>query len=219
MGRTIVVGDIHGCADELTDLLHKVGLEQDDRVVAVGDLTVKGPKSKDVLDLFSRDSRFSSVLGNQDLAVLKRWQDESLILKTGQQQAYNELKSSGEHYFHYLNSLPFTIDLGSHIVVHAGLRPGIPISEQVEEDLTELRTLGVDRTSREGQPWYEEYKGEKIALFGHWPAPQPRRGRCALGLDTGCVYGFHLTAYILETDELVNVQARRLYAQKQLSKI
>src|SRR5712692_9421564 len=52
VGRTIVIGDIHGCFDELTDLLELVKLRKDDRVVAVGDLIVKGPKNQQVLDLF-----------------------------------------------------------------------------------------------------------------------------------------------------------------------
>jgi len=58
MGRTIVVGDIHGCFDELTDLLELCGLQADDRVVAVGDLIVKGAKNREVLDLFIDDQRF-----------------------------------------------------------------------------------------------------------------------------------------------------------------
>jgi len=94
-------------------------------------------------------------------------------------------------------------------VVHAGVRPGVPLHEQSAEDLLELRTLGKKkRTSRKGVPWYEVYDGEKIVLFGHWPAPEPRLARRAIGLDTGCVYGNRLTAYIIETGELVSVAAR-----------
>jgi diadenosine tetraphosphatase ApaH/serine/threonine PP2A family protein phosphatase len=97
------------------------------------------------------------------------------------------------------------------LVVHAGVRPGVSLEEQSAEDLTELRTLGPDRTSREGVPWYELYDDEKIVLFGHWPAPVPRRGPRAIGLDTGCVYGYQLTAYVIETEEFLSVQARRAY--------
>ena len=59
MGRTIVIGDILDCFDELIDLLDLVELRKHDRVVAVGDLTVKGPKGREVLDLFIDDKRFS----------------------------------------------------------------------------------------------------------------------------------------------------------------
>ena len=212
MGRTIVVGDIHGCFDELTLLFDTVGLLPSDKVVAVGDLVTKGPKNKEVLDLFMRDSRLSSVLGNHDLALLRFWRGDVATLKSHQQQTYNELNDYEKRYFEYLDTLPFTIDLNSHLVVHAGLRPGVPLRGQSPEDFTELRTLGADRTSREGIPWYEAYDSEKVVLFGHWPALEPRRGRSAIGLDTGCVYGNKLTGYVIETAELVSIPAYRAYA-------
>jgi serine/threonine protein phosphatase 1 len=54
--RTIVVGDIHGCYDELMALMEKVDLQDNDRVVSVGDLISKGPKSREVLELFISDN-------------------------------------------------------------------------------------------------------------------------------------------------------------------
>nr|MBA3246660.1 metallophosphoesterase [Pyrinomonadaceae bacterium] len=195
MGRTIVVGDIHGCFDELEDLLSRAGMTTDDRVVAVGDLTCKGEGSREVLELFIEDARFSAVVGNHDRAILRFWRGEEVSLKSSQEQTRQQLEPERERYFAYLNKLPYYLDLGSHVIVHAGVRPGVPLSAQSEDDLTELRTLGPDRTDRDGTPWYQIYDGEQIVLFGHWPAPVPRIGPRAIGLDTGCVYGFHLTAY------------------------
>lgn len=209
--RTVVIGDIHGCYDELVELLDRVGLGADDRLVCVGDLVVKGWKNREVLNLFSEDERFSAVIGNHDRALLRHWRGEPVRLKESQEAARAELESDRERYAAYLNSLPLMIDLGSHLVVHAGVRPGVALEAQSLEDLTELRTLGRDRTSREGTPWYEVYDGPKIVLFGHWPAPEPRRARRAIGLDTGCVYGYQLTAYVIETDEFISVNARRAY--------
>lgn len=210
-GRTIVVGDIHGCYDELLALLERAALGARDRVVSVGDLIVKGPKNREVLDLFIEDERFSAVLGNHDRALRRHWRGESVSLKDSQERACAELEDGQARYSGYLESLPLTIDLGSHVVVHAGLRPRVALADQSEEDLTELRTLGPDRTDREGVPWYEQYEAEKIALFGHWPASSPRRGPRAIGLDTGCVYGYQLTAYIIETGEFLSVEASRAY--------
>jgi hypothetical protein len=212
-GRTIIVGDIHGCYDELVALLGKAGLGPADRVVSVGDLIVKGEKNREVLDLFIEDERFSAVLGNHDRALRRYWRGEDVTLKESQEKVRAELAVDEARYSAYLQSLPLMIDLGSHVVVHAGVRPNVALSGQTVEDLTELRTLSEDRTSREGVPWYERYEGEKIVLFGHWPAPTPRRGPRAIGLDTGCVYGYQLTAYILETGEFVTVQAERVYEQ------
>jgi diadenosine tetraphosphatase ApaH/serine/threonine PP2A family protein phosphatase len=209
--RTIVIGDLHGCYDELLALLERVALKSEDRVVCVGDLIVKGEKNAEVLDLFMRDARFSSVIGNHDRALLEYWKGERTHLKPTQERARAELEPKRERYAAFLASLPAFLDLGTHVVVHAGLRPGVGLDEQSIEDLTELRTLGEDRTSREGVPWYDLYDGEKIALFGHWPMTPPRRGPRAVGLDTGCVYGYSLTAYVIEEDKFYNVAAFRTY--------
>ena len=209
MSRTVVVGDVHGCYDELVALVGRVDLGESDRLVCVGDLIAKGKKSREVLELFMSDPRFTSVLGNHDRAVLEylRGERKKKTLKDAQRKAAKKLKESRERYAAYLATLPPYIDLGSHVVVHAGLRPGVALEEQSLDDLTALRTLGPDRESREGTPWYELYDGEKVALFGHWPAPEPRRGPRAIGLDTGCVYGGALTAYVVETGEFHSVPA------------
>jgi len=209
--RTIVVGDLHGCYDELRDLLDKVGFNGSDRVVCVGDLVTKGPKNREVLELFMSDPQFSAIIGNHDLALRRRWNGEKFKLKPSQKPTYKELKREKEKYVGYFNQLPFMIDLGSHLVVHAGLRPGVALHSQTTEDLTELRSIGPDRTQRDGMPWYDVYDGEKVVLFGHWPSAEPRRGKKAIGLGTGCVYGHRLTAFIVETGELVSVRARRSY--------
>ena len=211
MGRTIVIGDIHGCFDELTDLLELLNLQSDDRVVAVGDLIVKGEKNREVLDLFIDDKRFSSVIGNHDRALRQRWRGEPIRLTREQQKASAELETNRERYANYLKSLPYVINLGFHLVVHAGVRPGVRLKHQMASDLTEIRTMGANPPSRKGVPWYEVYRGRKTVLFGHWPAKQPRRTARAIGLDTGCVYGGHLTAFIVESNQLVSVPSRRAY--------
>ncbi|HJZ80841.1 MAG TPA: metallophosphoesterase [Pyrinomonadaceae bacterium] len=214
MGRTIVVGDIHGCFDELIDLMSLVNLQTDDRLVAVGDLIAKGPKSAAVLDLFINDSRFSSVLGNHDRLIKQRWRGEPVRLTKEQRQTSAELEPGRERYFNFLRRLPYTIDLGRYLVVHAGLRPGVPLRRQMAADLTEIRTMGADPTQRRGVPWYAVYRGRKTVLFGHWPSRKPRIAAHAIGLDTACVYGGRLTGFIIETREIVSVPARAAYARK-----
>ena len=209
--RTIVVGDIHGCYDELMELIEKVDLQENDRVVSVGDLITKGPKSREVLELFISDKRYSTVIGNHDLALRRRWNGEDVELKPSQKEAHKELKGEKDLYTPFLNALPFTIDLGTHLVVHAGLRPNIELHSQTTGDLTKLRSLGPDRESDEGTPWYHVYTGDKTVLFGHWPSAEPRRGPNAIGLDTGCVYGYNLTAYIIDTEEFITVPAHKAY--------
>jgi len=210
-GRTIVIGDIHGCFEELQDLLRVVELRTDDRVIAVGDLIVKGPQNREVLDRFIDDDRFSAVIGNHDRAIRQYWRGEPLRLTKEQKVTVAELESDRESYSAYLRSLPFTINLGSHLIVHAGVRPGVPLRRQMSSDLTEMRTMGANPSSRRGVPWFDVYRGRRVVLFGHWPAKAPRMAPRALGLDTGCVYGGRLTAYIIELNQFVSVVARRAY--------
>src|ERR1043166_4407224 len=127
MGRTIVVGDIHGCFDELTDLLELIKLNPNDRLIAVGDLITKGPKNREVLDLFISDARFSSVVGNHDRIIRQKLRGEPVRLNRDQRTVLKELSPDRERYAEFLRSLPFTIDLEFHLVVHAGLRPGVEL--------------------------------------------------------------------------------------------
>jgi len=193
------------------EMLETVGFGQDDRVVCVGDLVTKGPKNREVLELFMSDQRFRSVIGNHDLALRRKWHGEKLKLKPSQKATHKELKADKEKYLPFLNKLPFTIDLGTHLVVHAGLRPDVELYSQTSEDMTLLRTLGKNRESHDGTPWYEVYDGEKVVLFSHWPSSEPRRGPRAIGLDTGCVYGYNLTAYIIEEDKFITTHAHDVY--------
>lgn len=216
MARTVVVGDIHGCYEELVALVERVGLGESDRLVSVGDLVTKGRQSREVLELFMKEPRFTSVIGNHDRALLEYWKGSrrKKDLKPSQKKCAKELKDGQEVYAAFLETLPPYVDLGTHVVVHAGLRPGSRLEWQSLDDLTALRTLGLDRESRAGTPWYEVYDGDRVALFGHWPAPTPRRGPRAIGLDTGCVYGHQLTAYVVETGEFYSVPALRAYEEK-----
>ena len=71
-GRDFVVGDLHGCYDELFALLKHVKFDyKNDRVFSTGDLIDRGPKSEECLQLLSKPW-FFSVLGNhEDLLIEK----------------------------------------------------------------------------------------------------------------------------------------------------
>jgi hypothetical protein len=214
MARTIVVGDIHGCFDELIDLLKLLQPQRDDRLIAVGDLITKGPKNREVLDLLIGDRRWSAVVGNHDRKIRQKLRGEPVRLNKDQRAALKQLESDQSKYATYLRSLPYTIDLGSHLIVHAGVRPGVALDKQMASDMTEIRTMGADPPQRRGVPWYAVYRGPQTILFGHWPAKTPRRAPYAIGLDTGCVYGGSLTALVIESGEFISVPAREKYVGK-----
>jgi diadenosine tetraphosphatase ApaH/serine/threonine PP2A family protein phosphatase len=154
------------------------------------------------------------VVGNHDRKIRQKLRGEPVRLTKEQRQALKQLQPDPQKYADFLSSLPYTIDLGSHLVVHAGVRPGVALDKQMAADMTEIRTMGADPERRRGVPWYAVYRGPQTILFGHWPAKEPRRASHAIGLDTGCVYGQRLTAYVVESGEFVSVPAREKYAGK-----
>ena len=210
-----MIGDIHGCYLELVDLLTQIGVSQQDRIISVGDLITKGPGNQAVLHFFRQRPNCESVLGNHEYLLLQHRRGEPADLKAEHFQTITELGKDFEDHMNWLSRLPPYIDLGDHLVVHAGIRPNRPLEKQHLEDLIQLRTLdGPEAGNRNGTPWFEEYQGDKTVIFGHWVFDVPLLRENAIGLDTGCVYGGRLTAVILPARQIVSVPARRAYAKK-----
>jgi bis(5'-nucleosyl)-tetraphosphatase (symmetrical) len=222
--RFIVIGDIHGCFDELLELLDLVSFDRKkDIVCLVGDLVNKGPKSSEVVS-FARKNGFLSVRGNHDEACLvaiakgKEIRDPSKI-----PERYQWLASLTEEDVQYLETLPYSIsipELGC-IIVHAGMVPNVPLQEQDEFSLVTMRSLrecssggwiGSDSdTHPDDLPWAPMWAGPAHAYFGHDAKKGLQQTRWATGLDTGCVYGNQLSAAILPGGEIVSVPAQKVY--------
>ncbi|KAL0024272.1 hypothetical protein WJX79_001692 [Trebouxia sp. C0005] len=140
-GRLIVVGDVHGCPDELKILLRKCQFQQGSDVLAFnGDIINKGPKSVQAIDLIQSLGGIV-VRGNQDdkaLAQYVQWQSGEPL-----EEKSKWLEELGAERAEWLKQLPFSLSVPclKLLVVHAGLIPGIPLKEQSLKTLTELRTL------------------------------------------------------------------------------
>jgi hypothetical protein len=215
-----VIGDVHGCADELDDLLLACGATADDRVVLVGDLVAKGPDSRRVVATARRLGALA-VRGNHDERVLQHRRAVAAglpppRLKPAHQKVVESLE---EPDWAYLEALPTWLELTELgvLVVHAGIVPGKPLAEQRTEDLLTMRTLRPDGSASsrldEGEPWARHYMGPMHVVFGHDAVTGLQRHPFATGLDTGCVYGRALTALVLPGHSLVSVPARRAYVE------
>jgi hypothetical protein len=229
----IVVGDVHGCAHELADLLDRIGPTSADSVVLVGDLVARGPAPRRVLDIV-RDVRARAVRGNHEDRLLRwraLWKQKSKP-RAGEDAIMNSralARLAGrmrDEDWALLEGLPLWIDLPALRVVHAGLVPGIPIERQEQRHLLYMR--GIDRQGRpterrdDGEPWGKLYAGPPHVVFGHNARREPQLHPWATGIDTGCVYGGRLTALVLthgqempppaeRRDVLVSVPAERAY--------
>jgi hypothetical protein len=201
--RTLVVGDVHGCIDELVELLALAKLTVSDRLVFAGDLVAKGPDSQAVVAL-ARERGALAVLGNHDAHVLK----------ASHREAARALR---EPDWQYLETLPLWLDFPelNALVVHAGLLPQVPLEQQPRHLLLNLRSIdaegrGSPRVSA-GRPWAQLWPGPRFVVFGHDALRKLQRHPFALGLDTGCVYGGHLSAVWLPERTLIQVPAKRAY--------
>ncbi len=211
MGRTIVFGDVHGCHEELKDLLDKLAVTSDDRLISVGDLMCKGPSTTKVLDIAMSLPNLSCVVGNHELRFLSCWRKGHLPnIKPYDLSTVREMGDKYETYMNYISKWPFYLDLKEILVVHAGLRPGVALSRQKETDLTRLR-----RIEPEDRPWHEFYKDSKPIAFGHWVRREPLIKENVIGLDTGCVYGGKLSAYVLPEQKIVSVKSRKTYVPRE----
>jgi diadenosine tetraphosphatase ApaH/serine/threonine PP2A family protein phosphatase len=218
VGRTIFIGDVHGCVRELADLLDACAYAATDTVVFVGDLVAKGPDSRGVLAL-ARELSARSVRGNHDHAVL-RWR-EALANGAAPADGPRHLRVARElsvDDWSVLIAMPLFLRLHELeiLVVHAGFVPGIALERQEPDLLMNMRTLRADgsgsRRAEDGVLWASRWFGPERAIFGHHATAGLQRHPYAVGLDTGCVYGGKLSAYLWPEDRVVSVPARECYA-------
>ena len=212
MDRTIVVGDVHGCYFELRALLDEIGLRPADRLIFVGDLITKGPANREVLDFIRLRRNSESVLGNNEWLLLRSYYAGNVNLGPAHLQVIAEMGGGLSSYMEWISRFPGYIDLEDFLIVHAGIRPGVPLGRQAMEDLTQLRALD---GGRDGTPWFDKYHGAKTVIFGHRVFDAPMLKENAMGIDTGCVYGRSLTAVVLPDRRLVGIPALKAYASKE----
>jgi hypothetical protein len=210
-GRTVIVGDVHGCFDELTDLFEKVRLQPADHLVMIGDTVVKGPKPREVLRCVLARPRTTCLLGNMEWRLLEAC-DRGLQhrLPRAHLETLQTLQGGWDEIEASMRTWPLTLDLGDVLCIHAGLRPGRSLAEQTLHDLLHLRRVKVGGVCgpTTAKPWWELHSGPPTVVFGHSVLAAPLVTRWTIGIDTGCVYGGHLTAITLPDREIIQVPAR-----------
>ena len=215
-GRIIAIGDIHGCHQEFADLLERLALTKDDQLVLLGDLVNRGPDSLKVIDL-AKANRALSLLGNHELRLLnyRKTKDPAFLKETdGDTQA----KLRPEDWA-YLEAMPLThsIEELNTVFVHGGFLPNEPWQKQPASVVTRIQVVDHDgkprkRAEAEGCPvWADLWNGPPFVVYGHTPRPEVYKLKWSLGIDTACVMGGFLTAYILPEKRLVQVKARKRY--------
>ncbi|MBA3540775.1 MAG: metallophosphoesterase [Deltaproteobacteria bacterium] len=229
---TIAIGDVHGCLEELDELLGLLGPGH--RLVFLGDLVDRGPDPVGVVRRV-RELGAECVMGNHDEKHVRWAQHEAKrranpAYKNPMRPLPDERRAQhaalGDDGVAFLASLPIKLALGDNWwAVHGGVAPRRAFAEQ--KSATLLRCRWVDEAGAMipspdpgpgGRHWATMWAGPENLIYGHHVhGVEPRIDRAApgvmcVGIDTGCCFGGRLTAYVIETGEAIQVTARAKYA-------
>ena len=233
-----IIGDIHGCYDELVELLKKLGYEistqsdgdtivkppQGRRAIFVGDYVDRGPKVAQVLRLIMRMHETGAafcVPGNHDLKLVRALRGKKVNPTHGLAESLTQLAQESAEFktqiAEFLGGLVshYVLDDGKLVVAHAGMKAELQgrASGRVREFAMYGETTG--ETDEFGLPirlnWAEEYRGAATVVYGHTPVTEPQWVNRTINIDTGCVFGGKLTALRYPEKELVSVPAHQTY--------
>ena len=233
-----IIGDIHGCFDELAELLEKLGYEistqpdgdiiveppQGRKAIFVGDYVDRGPKVAQVLRLVMRMHETGAALcvpGNHDVKLVRALRGRNVKPTHGLAESLAQLAEESTEFktniAEFLDGLVShcVLDDGKLVVAHAGMKAELQgrASGRVREFAMYGETTG--ETDEFGLPirlnWAEEYRGDATVVYGHTPVTQPQWVNRTINIDTGCVFGGKLTALRYPEKELVSVPAHQTY--------
>lgn len=230
-----IIGDIHGCYDELVELLRKLGYEKNTAsgfyrhpggrtAVFVGDLTDRGPKNVETLKLVMDMVGSGNALcvpGNHDNKLERYLNGRNVQISHGLELTVKELdEQCGEfkkQVRDFLSGLisHYCLDDGRLVVSHAGIKQEYigRASGRVREFCLYGDTTG--ETDDLGLPvrldWAEDYRGESTIVYGHIPCGSVKQKNNTWCVDTGCVFGGSLTAFRYPEREVISVKAKKQY--------
>ncbi len=234
-----IIGDIHGCRDELLALLDRLGYTvlpvgdgyaitppEGRKVVFLGDVVDRGPDSLGVLRLVMGMVAAGTALcvpGNHDAKLLRQLRGRNVQLTHGLAETVAQLAATTPdertRIAGFLDGLigHYVLDGGKLVVAHAGMKERYQGrgSGRVREFALYGETTG--ETDEFGLPvrhnWATEYRGAAAVVYGHTPVPEPDWLNNTINIDTGCVFGGRLTALRWPERELVTVPAQHTYAE------
>ncbi|TJX14584.1 serine/threonine protein phosphatase [Tissierella creatinini] len=209
--RKFVIGDIHGCYEDLQELLGKIKPDlRKDKIIFLGDYIDRGKDSYSVIKLLKG---LQEKHGKNHIVLLRGNHEQMAIdnIEGGYYRSFNgfdttvrDFKRNNESiadYLDFFQSLPLYHEDEDFIYVHGGIKPGVSIDQQSESDLLWIR-----------EEFYDSKTSfEKPVIFGHTPTHHltgawvPFIKEDRVGIDTGCVYGGHLTAIEIRSGQIVDI--------------
>ena len=234
-----IIGDIHGCCEELVQLLTTLGYTAQNgegcsargflpppgrKAVFLGDLVDRGPDSPGVLRLVMQmvaEGHAYCVPGNHDIKLMRKLRGRDVQLTHGIAETLSQLEKESPEFrtevSRFLDSLVshYVLDEGRLVVAHAGMKEEMQGrgSGKVRDFALFGETTGeVDEFGLSVRyNWAADYRGTATVVYGHTPIPEPEWLNRTINVDTGCVFGGKLTALRYPEKELVSVPALRTY--------
>src|SRR5215475_17837 len=226
-----IIGDVHGCCDELETLLDQLGYRRIDggpwshpagrKAIFVGDLVDRGPRIADTLRTAMAMSEAGTALcvpGNHDIKLKRKLEGRDVTVSHGLDRTLAELdlqspelRTAVRNFIDGLVS-HYVFDEGRLVVAHAGMKAEMQGrgSAKVRDFALFGETTG--ETDEFGLPvrynWASEYRGGAAVVYGHTPIPEPEWLNRTINIDTGCVFGGRLTALRRSEERRVGKECR-----------
>jgi len=230
-----IVGDIHGCYEDLCSLFEKMGYKVDRenyaaippdsrRAIFLGDICDRGPDNvgtlKLVMNMVNERTAYC-VAGNHDMKLLKYLRGSKVQMTHGLDKTIQEIDKQPEDFKNgvkvFLEKLlsHYVFDDGRLVAAHAGLKEKYQGrgSRRVRDFCLYGDTTG--ETDEYGLPvrlpWANDYRGKALVVYGHTPAPDIEIINGTYCIDTGCVFGGKLTCFRYPEKDIVQTDATREY--------
>ena len=238
-----IIGDVHGCFDELVDLLTNLGYSiekqangdgvpaytaqppEGRKAIFLGDLVDRGPKIPEVLKLAMSMVAAGTALcvpGNHDVKLMRKLRGKDVQITHGLADSLEQMEKESPEFrdrvSKFIDSLVshYVLHDGKLVVAHAGMK-----EEMQGRGSGKVRDFAMygDTTGETefGLPvrynWAAEYRGKAMVVYGHTPVPNSDWLNRTINIDNGCVFGGRLTALRYPEKEIVSVAAKGAYAQ------
>lgn len=231
-----IIGDIHGCREELEELFVKLGykiiggiyIHPESRTpIFIGDITDRGPDSPGTMEIALNMVNAGKALyipGNHCVKLEKYLKDGEVNIRWGIETTIRELESLDKaqlkplagKFMDLVNKSPrhLILDKGKLVITHAGIKEKMIGREH--KRVRRFCLFGASEGNHDnGLPrridWAADYRGKALVVYGHTPVKEPEFRFNTINIDQGCVFGGALTALRYPERETVSVPAKRTY--------